>query len=374
MAQKKILFVIPSLVGGGAENALIKFLKAMDYSRYDITLVLVSNIGYYKQYIPPQVNRVYLFNNHSLVKFLSYIQKKYYNSFFLNWAFKRKVKGHFDTAVSFLDSNFTNLLFLLPPETKKIAWVHSSYVSNTNFNKFYQDKKYLSWVIENRYKKLDTIVFVSNDAMNEFIQVMGEYKNMKVLYNLFDEEDLKKKASQPLPAVDKISFVAVGSLIPIKGYDLLIEAAKIVKQKGYTFSIELIGRGNQEQELKTLVNKLGLANEIRFLGYLSNPYAYINRADVFVMTSISEALPSALIEAMIIGKPVLITNTAGCREVIGHGRFGMMAERTPQAFAEKMMVCIEHPEMLEKYIELSMEKAKEFSRQNILSKFLEIID
>lgn len=365
---------MPSLVGGGAENALIKFLKAFDFIRYDVTLVIVSNIGVYIKEIPKQVNLIYLFDNHNLVKLLAYLQKKYKWSFLLTRAFKTKVIDDFDTAVSFLDSNFTDLLFLLPEKTKKITWVHSSYVSNKNFNKFYQNKRYLWRVIENRYKKLDGIVFVSNDAKNEFIQVMGEFKNMPVLYNLFDEDYLRQKSKEILPKKETVTFIAVGSLIPVKGYELLFEAAKILKDKTHQFKVEIIGNGHQESELKSKVKKLDLDSEIEFLGYLPNPYAYMNRADLFVMTSVSEALPSALIEAIIIGKPVLITNTSGCREVIEYGKYGMMTERTPEAFADKMIECIENPELLEKYTKLSHEKAKDFQKETILEQFFKIID
>lgn len=374
MKKKKIIFLMPSLVGGGAENALIKLLKAFNYRQYQVTVLIVSNKGIYIKKVPNQVKLIYLFKSHNLVKLLAYIQKKHNWSLFLKWAFKRKVKDEYDTAISFLDSNFTDLLFLLPPKTKKITWVHSSYVSNKNFNKFYQNKKYLSRVIENRYKKLDSIVFVSNDAKNEFIEVMGEFENMPVLYNLFDEEYLRQRSQEKLPKKETVTFIAVGSLIPVKGYELLIEATKILKNKAYKFKVEIIGNGHQETELKSKVKKLNLNKEIDFLGYLPNPYAFMNRADVFVMTSVSEALPSALIEAMIIGKPVLITKTAGCREVIEYGKYGMMTERTPEAFAEKMIECIENPKMLEKYAKLALIKAQEFSKQNILSKFFEIID
>lgn len=374
MPPKKILFLMPSLVGGGAENALIKLLNAFDYDKYEVTLLLVCYRGYYVSKIPKNVKVKYLLKNYKLVSILEYLQKKMGWSFLLNWTFKRKIKENYHTAVSFLDSNFTDLLFLLSPKTKKITWVHSSYLTNKNFNRFYQNKKYLKKIKENRYKKLDTIVFVSNDAKSEFIEVMGKFDDMRILHNLFDEVDLIQKAQITLPVKQGITFVAVGNLIPVKGYDLLIDAAKILKTEGFGFKLEILGKGHQESELKAKVQKLDLKNEIQFLGYLPNPYSYINRADVFVMTSISEGLPSALIEAMIIGKPVLTTDTSGCREVIEYGKYGMMSDRTPEAFAKKMKAFIDNPDLINKYAELARQKAKDFSKQNILLKIFEIID
>lgn len=365
---------MPSLRGGGAENALIKFLKEFDYNFYEVTLILVSYYGPYIKKVPKEVELKYLFKNHFFVRLLGYFQKKYSWSFFLEYAFKKKTNKFYDTAISFIDSNFTDLLFLLNDKTKKISWVHSSYLSNHNYSKYLNKKNYLNKLIDKRYKKLDKIVFVSKECKNEFEAVLGSFNNMEIIYNIFDEQYLKHKATEKLSTKDTFTFTAVGSLIPVKGYDLLIESAKILRNKSFKFKIEIIGNGYKEQELKNKVKKLKLSKEVDFLGYLANPYAYINRADVFVMTSVSEALPSALIEAMIIGKPVLITDTTGCREVIEYGKYGMMTERTPEAFAEKMIECIKNPKILEEYVKLSLIKAQEFSKENILSKFFQIID
>lgn len=374
MKKKKILFLMPSLVGGGAENALIKFLKNFDYQKYEVTLLLVCYHGIYIDKIPKEVNVRYLFKNYKFVSLLAHLQIKFNFRLILEWAFKRTIKEKYDTAISFLDSSFSDLLFLLGSETKKIAWVHSSYISNKNFNQFLRNKKYLNKIIEKRYKRLDCIVFVSNDAKNEFIEAVGSFKNMEVIYNLFDEDELRQKANEGITKNKEFTFVAVGSIIPVKGYDFLIEAAKVLKDSGYNFKINILGQGHKLNEYEASVKTLELENTVSFLGYKSNPYAYINTADVFVMTSLSEALPSALIEAMIIGKPVLITNTAGCREVIEYGKYGMMTERTPEAFAKKMKELIDTPSLKEKYSSLSQEKAKDFSKNNILKRFFEILE
>jgi glycosyltransferase involved in cell wall biosynthesis len=289
--------------------------------------------------------------------------------------FNRVVKIKYDTAISFLDSNVTDFLFFLDDDTKKVSFVHTSFVSNNNFNKFYQDKKYLDKVKTKRYAKLDTIVFVSKDAKLEFIEVMGEYKDMRVLYNLFNEVEILEKALIPLKSFDKetFSFVAVGSLLPVKGYDLLIEASAIVKESGIKFKVHIVGKGPEEERLKALANKLNLCGTILFHGYQKNPFSYIKNANVFVMTSVSEALPSVLCEAIIIGKPILITNTPGCREVIEYGKYGLMSERNPVAFADQMINYLDNKNMLEKYEQLSIQRKQIFDNDNILKQFYSIV-
>lgn len=375
METTKLLFVIPSLVGGGAENALIKLLKAMDYKRYRVTLLVVCYRGVYIDQVPANIELKYLFKRDLLVRGLAYLQKKWGWSWPLRWAFRRTMPDDFDTAVSFLDSNFTDLLFLLRPSTKKITWVHSSYVSNQNFNRFYSNNSYRQRVIEQRYRLLDTLVFVSNDAKQEFIEVMGVFPDMRVLYNLFDEDEIRRKAMLPIPvgASTDFTFVAVGSLLPVKGYDLLIAAAKIAIQQGYRFRVEIVGKGPEEEVLKREIQTLGLEEVVVFRGYQKNPFAYIQSGDVFVMTSVSEALPSVLCEALILGKPVLITDTPGCREVIEWGKYGMMTERNREAFAYQMMACIDDPSLVEQFRNLSVERGKGFSKAATLEAYQAVL-
>ena len=182
--KRKLLFVIPSLVGGGAENALVKLLHELDYNKYEVSLLVICYHGVYINQIPDEVKVLCLFKSKTIVRGLEFLQKR------IGWVWPLKVKfesvvnDDYDTAISYLDCNFTDLLFYLKKETKKITFVHLSYVSNKNYNKFYKNKNYLEKVRENRYGKLDTIVFVSNDALLEFKKVMGEYQDMRVLYNL----------------------------------------------------------------------------------------------------------------------------------------------------------------------------------------------
>jgi glycosyltransferase involved in cell wall biosynthesis len=373
--KRKLLFVIPSLVGGGAENALIKLLKALDYTKFEVSLLVICYRGIYIDQVPPEVKTLFLFKSMTLVRILEFVQKR------LNWVaplkykFKSVVNDDYDTAISFLDCNFTDLLFYLKKETKKIAFVHSSYVSNENYNKFYKNKNYLERVKKNRYSKLDTIVFVSNDAMVEFKKVMGEYQDMRVLYNLFNEEDILQKAQASVASFNPevFHFVAVGSLLPVKGYDLLIDASAIVKQSGNNFQVHIVGRGPEEEKLKKRSNDLGLNDIVVFHGYQNNPFAYINNGDVFVMTSVSEALPSVLCEAIIIGKPILITNTTGCREVIDFGKYGVMTERNTNDFAHKMLEFIDNKQMLYDYKKLSLIRKNFFNKEIILNKFYNIL-
>lgn len=368
--RKKILFLIPSLVGGGAERTLINLLQKIDYSIYDIDLAVVSCNGIYINQIPKEVNVIGLFQNDFLVRVLAYLQKKMGFRFLFQQRIKSKVRSNYDVGISFLDGNFTDLLFFAPNLKKKVSWVHSSYKSNSNFYRFYQNETYRTKLIRERYGKLDEIIFVSQDAMDEFIEVFGTFPRMKVIYNLIDSKAVLAKSQKENHAKnEKFQFLALGSLITVKGFDRLIRAAGIVKKKGYDFNLQIAGKGTEEVALANLIRENNLQDSIQLIGFFPNPYPLLKGCDVFIMSSVSEALPTVLCEAMILGKPTLVTNCSGCREIVDHEQFGLMAEQNDESLAEKMIQYLTIPILRIHYQTKSLERAKLFDDDLMLKEY-----
>lgn len=367
--KSKILFIIPSLGGGGAERTLVNILNHLNTDEcYHITLTVVCNIGVYKNQIPANIEIIPLFKSYSIVRILAYMQKKFGFDYFLKKIVKKNISESYDTAISFADGNFTDLLFFLPNVKKRISWVHSSYKSNMNFYKFYKNKTYRDLVIKNRYSKLDSIVFVSEDAKNEFISLFGTYKSMPVIYNLLDENAVKEKANLTIvkPKNRSFQFAAFGHYVSVKGYDKLIESAAILKDKQLDFKIDIYGEGSLKETLQNQIQELGLGTYVSLNDFVRNPYPLMAQTDVFMMTSISEAMPMALCEAMLLGKPTLVTNCSGCREVVGYGIFGMMVEQNPKSIADGMEKYILDKTYLTNYTAKSKDRAVVFSDKAIL--------
>lgn len=370
MPKRKILFIIPSLIGGGAERTLVNLLHRINYNLYEIDLLVVLKKGVYLDQIPKDVNLLYLFKNPFFIRSLAYLQKK----IGLVFPYKRRIKKviiqKYDVGISFLDSNFTDLLFLTDKIDKKYTWVHSAYISNPNFSKSYNSQKYRNKLIKNRYQKLDGIYFVSENAKEEFIEVFGNYPKMEVIYNLINNKEVKNKSQdKSLFPKSKFRFVAIGSLYKVKGYDKLIKACKIVKDKGFEFEVFIAGKGPKKKYLINLVNEYKLEEYIKLVGFLENPYPLLKSSDVFIMTSISEALPTVLCEAMILSKPTLVTNCSGCKEIVNYGEFGLLAEQNPESIAENMIKYIQSAKIVEKYTIKSKERSKLFDENEILKKY-----
>lgn len=375
MTKRKILFLIPSLVGGGAERTLINLLNKIDFNIYDITLVSVLKKGHYLNKVPQTVKLITLFNNALLVRTLAFLQKRTGLSLIFKLVVQKKVKEHFDVGISFLDSNFTELLFFLNIKGKKFTWVHSSFVTNNNYSKFYKRKKYCEKLKKRRYDALDGILFVSEDSMSEFISVFGKYPYMKVIYNIINSKEIKEKANEIATRGDRpFTFIAVGSLIPVKNIKRLINASKIVKDLGFSFNVTIVGAGPLESELKSLAKEKGLDEIIHFVGFVDNPYPLIKNADAFVMSSISEALPTVLCEAMILGKPSIVTNCSGCRGLVENGKYGLMAEQDDSDYADKMVQYLTSKALTEYYSSQSLERSKLFNDELTIEQYYEVFN
>ncbi len=375
MSKRRILFLIPSLRGGGAERTLINLLHKINYDRYDIDLVVVSKIGHYINELPEEVGVRYLFKNNFLVRVLGFLQR----TFNIEWFFKHKMSAidkKYDVGISFLDSNYTDLLFYSDSIDKRVAFVHGSYLSHSNYEKLYKYDRYRKKMLVKRYSNLDGIYFVSHDSMSDFIELFGEFPEMGVVYNMIDRENVVRKSSLDSGIFDKtiFNFMAAGSLIPIKGFDRLIRASNIVRNNGYEFQVHIAGAGPEEKHLKQLIRDFELSDTVTLHGFVKNPYPMMKTSDVFVMSSVSEALPTVLCEAMILGVPTLVTNCSGCRGLVESGKYALMAEQDDRDYADKMMELMDDDQLRERLSEKSLERAELFDDKRILQSYYDIFD
>jgi glycosyltransferase involved in cell wall biosynthesis len=112
-----------------------------------------------------------------------------------------------------------------------------------------------------------------------------------------------------------INIVSAGRLVEVKGFDLLIKAIAI--NANSAIHLTLLGDGPLKAELQSLATSLGLENQICFAGYQKNPFAFIARADAYVLSSRMEGFPNVVLEALACGTPVIATPAlGGTREIL----------------------------------------------------------
>ena len=138
---------------------------------------------------------------------------------------------------------------------------------------------------------------------------------------------------------------SIGRMHRNKGYDVLLEAAALLKAKGVAFSLTLAGDGPELTALKTLTSKLGLNDRVTFTGWMDSPAEVLKTLDLFVLSSRVEPFGLVVIEAMAFGTPVVATEIDGPRYILGGGQFGRLARAgDPDALADAIAATLADPD------------------------------
>ena len=187
------------------------------------------------------------------------------------------------------------------------------------------------------YRKADIIIAQTEEMKQELLEQLGIKENkVVVLHNPIDKSTIDEKirnGSNPYPQDETIKFCACGRLTHQKGFDLLIEAFSIVKKTISNAHLYIVGNkdGLNKDYYKMLLGiakKMGLLNNITFVGYQENPYIYLRYADCFVLSSRWEGLPNVMLESLYLGTPVAAFKCIPIIErIITEGKDGYLAEK-----------------------------------------------
>ena len=191
--MKKILFIINSLGGGGAEKALIEFLRHIDYTRYEVSLCLVFHEGCYLSDVPPEVRVFWLYERER--NFVHRKSLKLYRNHgirtLLRLRARRKIRGRYDAIVSFLEGDA--LLFhdmVRDRAERNVAWLHCDLrLFHWTRKTFRSDRDE-----ELAYGRMDTIVFCSHITQESFERMYRIDVPKTVIYNIIDGDSIRRQA------------------------------------------------------------------------------------------------------------------------------------------------------------------------------------
>lgn len=195
--------------------------------------------------------------------------------------------------------------------------------------------------------RADALTCVSNDMVEQYRRVFDSPRHICV-YNIIDDDQSRRMMEEPvdedwLQDHNEPVLVAAGSLVPWKGFSVLIAAmAELLKSR--RARLVILGDGPLRNELTDQIAALGLRNHVRLFGYVDNPLKYFSRSDVFVLSSYVEGMPNVLVEAMMCGCTPVSTNCpTGPREVLQEGKFGYLVPvGDPGAMAAALVSAIDH--------------------------------
>jgi glycosyltransferase involved in cell wall biosynthesis len=159
----------------------------------------------------------------------------------------------------------------------------------------------------------------------------------------------------------------VGNLKPVKGTDVFIDAAKFVLEKYHGVQFELAGTGDEEL-YQSQIEQLGIAQNVRLLGSLSDIPAFLSTLDITVLASRSEGLPNALMEYMAAGRPCVVTDVGGCSDLIRHEQNGLLVpSENPPALAAGMIHLLNDPDRAERFATAARNDVSEQYEASVLA-------
>ncbi|MFM5614966.1 glycosyltransferase [Aeromonas veronii] len=313
-----VSFFIDTLGNGGAEKALVDLTKMLSKKNISASLTVTFNTGDYFDSIPDGFPIRVLFNpsDKELVDLAFTL---------IEWKAIRKILRITDSSieVSFLDG-LSSCLVVAGNADKKIGWIHSDLAYYLNDGKKKKDASML-------YSLFTDIVFVTHNAQVIWECLFSELTHVQkhVIYNIVNVSDITRHKRQL--AFDKITFVAVGRLDYVKGFDLLVSICNRLNDEGYdNYQLLIIGEGNDRPHILKMIEELNVPN-VSLLGHLAYPYQYIDAADFLISSSRSEGFSLVILESLLLGTPVIATKTAGAMELITNLGGGVLVENNIDA-------------------------------------------
>lgn len=356
--KKNVLFIIPSLGAGGGEKSLINLLSQFDYNKYNVDLFLLNHNGLFMNLIPKEVNilmlkeNIRIFNEgivSSISKFLlkGNLRLAYSRLMFCiinrinpvgkgeqySWKYLRQAIGildnNYNVAIGYLEKTSNYICCDCVQADKKIGWIHNDY-RKLELDKVF-DEKY--------FNQLDNLITVSEHCQEVLKEEFPrENEKIKLIHNIISKNTIEKLAQEPLKNIEmsngNINILSIGRLHEQKGFDMAIEACKLLVTKGLKICWYVIGEGQERESLERLIKKNNLQNHFHLLGVQSNPYKFLKKCDIYVQPSRYEGKSVAIEEAKQLCKPIIVTNFSTVTDQIEDNVTGIVINMNFKSIAE----------------------------------------
>ncbi len=353
MKKSKILLLINSLAGGGAERQFIELVKRLNRDKYDISICLtVENGVWYDELLRENfdikvLNKKNKFDITVIFKLAKLIKEKKPDIVHC-WLF-------YSIGISLIASFFIR---------RKMKIISSIRECPLKFNFYY----FLTKLLQRRIEKF---IAISNFVKKKLIRDGIFSEKIVVVHNGLDIKEIEKKYSKSLLSkLSKESFGLkkddstvgfIGRLEPVKGVEYFLMAIPYVKKEITDIKFMVVGEGSLKNSLKELVEKLKIENNVIFTGFRKDVYKIIKTIDILVVPSLIETLSSVSIEAGVFKKPVIATSVGGIPEVVEDGVTGLLVpSKDPERMAEAILQLLKDEDLRMKMGEAGRKKVESF--------------
>ena len=362
--KKKVLFLLEAFDKGGIEKVTLDIVNHLDPEKYDITVQTFWYGGHCQSQVAAHVKVIpFFFRRYvrGIIRLIQYLPPRTLYSMF--------IRGKYDVEIACSDGGAAKVISgSTNPHSRKVCWVHMDVVERGSKLKEFTNAETARPI----YSKFDRIIPVSEACRLQFAKKFGADYPLRVVRNPMPVREIQEKADAfaPMLSGKSLNIVCVGRLVEQKGFDRLLELLPNIKAfVSSDFHISIIGEGILRKKLEETITDLGLENEISLLGFCENPYPYIKKADVFLLSSRDESFSLVVGESLIVGTPVLATDCSGVREWLCDGAYGMVLENSSEGIYEGLRAVMENPELLHQYRSRIPEVRKEISFEKGLGEF-----
>ena len=372
--MKKLLLVINTLGRAGAETALLGLLNNLDRSKYDIFLYVVmaqgEMIGQLPGYVKVLNERFYpqsvlskrgwrrmvktsiaaFFRNGACAKKLGCLLKTSaamlrtgnFQVDKLLWRMlsdgAQRFDEIFDLASAYIEGGSAYYVADHVKARKKAAFIHIPY----------ENAGYTREMDQDCWKKFDRIFAIAGKVKEHFVAFYPEYAGkVDVLHNIIDRDAICSRAMEKGGFDDGyqgLRILTVGRLVYQKGYDIAIDAMKILQNFGCKARWYVLGEGGQRKKLEKKIADLQLQDCFFLMGAVENPYPYYRQADLYVHATRFEGKSIAVQEARALGYTIIVSGCNGNKEQIINHEDGIVCELTPQSIAENIRLLLNDEE------------------------------
>lgn len=354
--MKKILIAIYNLAAGGGQKSLVSLLNTIPKDKYYIDLFLMNKTGLFMPQVPAHVNIIegetsFKAMHHPLndFKFFSSPNGLWWNILLSRIKAKtlknlhreqaqwstwhthiKSLDKEYDCAISYLEGVMNYFVMDKVKAKRKILWIHNVYDSlhyNPSFDFDY-------------FNRADYVATMSESGVKSLQKNFSSIKSkFIVLENISNGSLIRSLAKEPIKEKEFVDFdglklLSIGRLMDQKNYPLAIATATELRRRNIKFLWYVIGEGVDRPTLENLVQKESLEDCFKMIGLRSNPYQYMQIADMIVMTSKFEGRSIALDEAKIMNKLIVTTNYTSATDVVTNEETGLICKMTPKAVAD----------------------------------------
>ena len=393
----KIGLLLPQIAKGGAERAATRISKIMS-ENHEIFLIVFC-----------QECKIAYDYKGKLVDLGVKSSKCFFEKLLANYKRISKLKKvkkslKLDAVISFTQTpNYVNV--------KSTVAGCKTIVSIRNY--IFTEKKdgFISKLLLKTTKKIlaksDFVLPVSKELTESIVNKYSNIKNIRkkviTMYNPYDVDEIINLSKNQWKLEDSslyFDFCTVGRLVHQKGFWNLIKSFYLFNKIHKNSRLFIIGKGNDESKLNNLISSLNLESNVYLLGEMDNPFKAISKCDVYVLSSLFEGFPNALVEAMICGLPVIASNCqSGPKEILDDvseldingvykAKYGIIYENYPsleedytpnitkehQVLADAMELLYKNKDLRDYYKKQSIERAKVFNYDTTRDKLEKILN